>query len=257
MRVCTWNVNSLRARMEHLARFSTEGGCDVICLQETKLTDDLFPVAEITAMGWPHLAWWGQPTYNGVAILSKHPLHDVQKGFRVAPVPKDVEARVIGATVNGIRILGLYTPNGQAVGSSKFAYKLAWLESLRQEVGAVEGPLLVCGDMNIAPDDLDVWDPFELDGKLLFHPKEKAALRAMKSARQLVDAWREKHPKASSFSWWDYQRMGFQRGFGLRIDHVFLSPDLAAACTDATIHRDVRAWENPSDHAPVSVDLDL
>jgi len=115
--------------------------------------------------------------------------------------------------------------------------------------------LLVCGDMNIAPDDLDVWDPFELDGQLLCHPDERAALQRVIDARGLVDAWRRREPFASEFSWWDYQRMGFQRGFGLRIDHVYLSPDLDARCTRAHIHRDVRAWDAPSDHAPVSVDL--
>ncbi len=255
MRVCTWNVNSLRARLDHVKRFTEEGGCDVICLQETKCTDAQFPEAELREMGWSHVAHWGQPTYNGVALLSKHPLDDLQRGFTGYD---DDQARVIAATVQGVRIYGLYTPNGQAVGSDKFHYKLRWLEQLRSEVHGYEAgtKLLVCGDMNIAPDDIDVWDPFRLDGQLLCHPHERQALQAVLDWG-LVDAFRDKHPFSNAFSWWNYQAMGFARGHGLRIDHIFLSAPLLAACTEATIHRDVRGWDTPSDHAPVSVDLSL
>ena len=255
MRVCTWNVNSLRARLDHVRRFTEEGGCDVICLQETKCTDEQFPAEALAEMGWAHVEHWGQPTYNGVALLSRHPLVDVQRGFEGYD---DDEARVIAATVKGVRIYGLYTPNGQAVGSPKFHYKLRWLEQLRAEVHRYEPgtKLLVCGDMNIAPDDIDVWDPFKLDGQLLCHPHEREAL-AKVLAWGLADAYRDQHPFSNEFSWWNYQNMGFQRGFGLRIDHVFLSDPLMDALKKATIHRDVRGWDTPSDHAPVSVDLDL
>lgn len=254
MRVCTWNVNSLRARLDHVARFTREGGCDVICLQETKCTDAQFPDDALREMGWAHIAHWGQSTYNGVALLSKHPLIDLQKGFEGFD---DDEARVIAATVKGVRIYGLYTPNGQAVGSDKFHYKLRWLEQLRQEVHRYpEGTdLLVCGDMNIAPDDVDVWDPFELDGQLLCHPHEREALQKVLDWG-LTDSFRDRNPFATDFSWWNYQAMGFQRNHGLRIDHVFLSKGLLDGCSDVTIHRDVRGWDSPSDHAPVSVDLD-
>lgn len=257
MRVATWNVNSLRARMAHVERFSAEGGCDVICLQETKLTDDLFPEAELKAMGWSHIAFWGQPTYNGVAILSKHPIDDVQRGFAGYDDDEEV-ARILSGTIQGVRIYGLYTPNGQSVGSPKFHYKLRWLAQLRAELERYDPAqhLLVCGDMNIAPASLDVWDPFKLDGQLLCHPHERQALQHVLDWG-LVDAWRERHRFASEFSWFDYQRMGFQRGFGLRIDHVFLTESLNKRCTAARIHVDVRGWDTPSDHAPVSVDLSL
>ena len=256
MRVCTWNVNSLRARMDHVRRFSDEGGCDVICLQETKVTDDLFPETALRALGWEHMAWWGQPTYNGVAILSKHPLHDVQKGF--LDYDDEEVGRVIAATIQGVRIYGLYTPNGKQVGSPKFLYKLRWLEQLRRELERYDATddVLVCGDMNIAPGDDDVWDPFELDGQLLCHPDEREALARVLDWG-MVDAWRERHAWDQEFSWWNYQQMGFQRGFGLRIDHIFLTHSLHAKCTGVQIHRDVRGWDTPSDHAPVSADLDV
>ncbi len=256
MRVATWNVNSLRARMDHVRRFSEEGGCDVICLQETKLTDNLFPADELRSLGWEHLAWWGQPTYNGVAILSKHPLDDVQKGF--LDYDDEEVGRVIAATVKGVRIYGLYTPNGKTVGDPKYDYKLRWLQQLRTELERYDpaDDVLVCGDMNIAPEDADVWDPFELDGTILCSPAERAALQHVLDWG-LVDSWRDRNLFGSEFSWWDYQRMGFQRNFGLRIDHIFLSKPLNAKCSGVRIHRDVRGWDTPSDHAPVSADLDL
>jgi exodeoxyribonuclease-3 len=253
MRLTTWNVNSLRARLDHVVRFAREAAPDVLCLQELKLVDDQFP-EEVLEEWFPHRAWWGQAGYNGVAILSKLPLDDVRRGFLDWDDP---EARLLTCEVAGIRLYGLYTPNGTSLGSARFHYKLKWLAQLRAELDRYpkDSALMVVGDMNVAPDDLDVWDPFKCDGELLCHPDERAALQHV-LGWGLVDAFRERNPYANDFSWWDYQKLGFQRNHGLRIDHAFLSPPLMKRLRKVTIHRDVRSWDQPSDHAPVSVDLD-
>ncbi|MCA9488686.1 MAG: exodeoxyribonuclease III [Myxococcales bacterium] len=252
MRITTWNVNSLRVRLPHVLRFAEEQAPDVLCLQELKLSQDAFPEEELRAV-FPHLEWWGQPTYNGVALLSKQPLEDVRRGFEGW---KDDEARVLSCLVGGVRLWCLYTPNGQAIGTPKFLYKLEWLRHLREDLDrfASGTDVVVVGDMNVAPDDLDLWDPFKLDGQILCHPDERAALQHVLDWG-LLDAFREQNPYANEFSWWDYQKMGFQRNHGLRIDHTFVSRHLMPTVGRVTIHRDVRGWDNPSDHAPVSLDL--
>jgi exodeoxyribonuclease-3 len=253
-RLTTWNVNSLRIRLPQLLQFAEQFQPDVVCLQELKLDQDQFPEAELRAV-FPHLAWWGQPTYNGVAVLSKHPLEDVRRGFAGWADP---EARALSATVLGLRLYGLYVVNGQAVGAPKFHHKLEWLAALRADLDALPAgtPVALLGDFNVAPDDLDVWDPFQCDGQVLCHPLEREAL-AKVLAWGLVDPYRAKQPFANEFSWWDYQKRGFMLNHGLRIDHTFVSESLLARVRKVTIHRDVRGWENPSDHAPVSVDLAL
>ena len=255
MRVATWNVNSLRVRLPHLLRWLEKSQTDVVCLQETKLTDDLFPVDALRAAGWEHLAWWGEPTYNGVAIVSRLPLEDVQMGFD-DPIERD-DKRVISATVDGVRVIGIYVPNGQRVGSPKFAWKLKWLAGLRAWLSArhtPDEPVLLCGDLNIAPDDLDVWDPFEFDGVLLCHPGERARFQQLLDWG-FTDAYRARNRFANGFTWWDYQQMGWQRGHGMRIDLVLLSAPLLARCEAVQIWSETRGWDQPSDHAPVSVDL--
>jgi exodeoxyribonuclease III len=254
VRLTTWNVNSLRMRLDQVLRFADEHQPDVLCLQELKLADDAIPVDALRTR-FPEVVCWGQPAYNGVAILSKLPLHDVRRGMLDSD---DAEARLLTAQVGGIRLYALYVPNGMAVGSPKFHYKLRWLGQLRAELDRLypaDTPLAVLGDLNVAPDDLDVWDPFKLDGELLCHPDERAALRHLMDWG-LHDAFREKNPFANPFTWWDYQKMGFVRNHGLRIDHTLLSAPLLARLRSVTIHRDVRGWEQPSDHAPVSVDLE-
>ncbi len=252
LRFTTWNVNSLRIRLPHLLRFADEFAPDVVCLQELKLAQDQFPEAEVRAV-FPYVEWWGQPTYNGVAMLSRHPLVDVRRGFRGFDDP---EARALSATVCGIRTYGLYVVNGQAVGAPKFHHKLEWLAALRADLDHLptDTPVALLGDFNVAPDDLDVWDPFQCDGQVLCHPLEREALQRV-LAWGLVDPFREKQPFANDFSWWDYQKMGFSRNHGLRIDHTFVSRALLPRVRKVTIHRDVRGWDNPSDHAPVSLDL--
>ncbi|MEM6929362.1 MAG: exodeoxyribonuclease III [Myxococcota bacterium] len=253
MRIATYNVNSLRARMDHVRRFTEEASPDVLCLQELKLAEDQIPWEDLRELGYPHVIARGQPTYNGVAMLSKHPIDDPSTSFRG---DDDPQARVVAGTVEGVRIYGLYVPNGQSVGSDKFLYKLDWLRRLDQEVRnyPADQPMLVCGDFNIAPTDLDVWDPFKFDGSVHAHPDERAALQRVLDWG-LTDAWREVNPFEQQFTWWDYQKMGFVRNHGLRIDHVFLSKDLLGRLKTVTIHRDVRGWDTPSDHAPVSVDV--
>lgn len=257
MKVATWNVNSLRPRLEHLARWLDAAKPDVVCLQETKVTDDLFPHEEIAAMGYPHRAVWGQKTYNGVALLSKLPLEDVRTGLDGLPVEADgvAQARIISALVGGVRVVDCYVPNGAEVGADKYAYKLAWLARLRETLAALEATdLLVCGDFNIAPTDADAFDPFETTGQILCSEAERAAWRSLVDLG-LTDAWRKKSPFASAYSWWPYQGGGFRKNQGFRIDHVLLSTPLMRRCRAAVIDREPRTWDKPSDHAPVVVDL--
>lgn len=250
--VATWNVNSLRKRLEHLARVNAEVAPDVVCLQETKVEDKLFPADDVRAAGYEHLAFTGQKSYNGVAILSKRPITDISLDFTQGGEP-DPQRRFISGTVDGVKIINLYVPNGSEVGSEKFTYKLAWLARLRAELHATCSPeqqLLLCGDINIAPTDMDVWDPFACEGKLLFTDVEKQALTGILDFG-LTDAFREKNPFIQAFSWWDFRGMGFARNHGLRIDHIFVTPSLMARCTGARVFRDARTWDQPSDHTPV------
>ncbi len=252
LKIATWNVNSLKQRLDHLKRWAAASAVDVVCLQETKTVDGSFPEAEVRDAGFTHLAFTGQKTYNGVAILSRRPISDVGLDFTTGGEP-DPQRRFIRAVVDGVTVIGLYVPNGSEVGSEKYAYKLAWLKRLRQELDATcaaDQPVLVCGDINIAPDDADVWDPFACEGKLLCTQPERAALQHV-LAFGLTDTFRVKNPFSQAFSWWDYRAMGFPRNHGLRIDHIFVTAPLLTRCTKVEIARDVRGWDQPSDHAPV------
>ncbi len=257
IRLATWNVNSLRVRLPHLLRWLTESRADVVCLQETKVPDDQFPVQDLAEAGYPHLAYCGERAYNGVAIVSRHPLSEVRHGLD--PEVDRGQKRLVAATVCGIRVLCAYVVNGKRVGSPDFAWKLAWLDALRAHLDAhcdPGDPVALCGDMNIAPGDLDVWDPFQCDGTLLCHPHERARFQAFLDWG-LKDSFRELHPFATDFTWWDYRQMGFQRNHGLRIDHILLTGPLMSRCRDVTLWRDTRGWDQPSDHIPVSVDLEV
>ncbi len=257
MRIATWNVNSLKVRLEHLQKWAEEAKPDVVCLQETKCVDEQFPLDRVQSFGFPHVAFAGQKTYNGVAILSKYPIEDVKVGFQHGE--PDAQLRLIQAKVQGVQLIDCYVPNGHEVGSEKFMYKLAWLARLREELIAdfkPDQPLLLCGDLNIALTNKDVWDPFEAEGELLFHPQERAALGKVMEWG-LADAYRKLKPDGKEFSWWDYRMLGFQKNRGFRIDHIFLTAPLLERCKDITLWRPVRKWEKPSDHIPVSVDLDV
>ncbi|PWF42921.1 exodeoxyribonuclease III [Massilia glaciei] len=253
MQIATWNVNSLKVRLPHLLQWLTDNPVDVLCLQETKMTDDKFPVAEINAAGY-QVAFTGQKTYNGVAILSKLPLEDV---VRNNPRFADEQQRIIAATIGGIRIVCAYVPNGQSVDSDKYAYKLAWLASLREwlaEELQTHTELAILGDYNIAPDDRDVHDPVAWAGQVLCSDRERAALTALVDLG-LTDSYRLFEQAEKSFSWWDYRQLGFRLNKGLRIDHILLTASLVARCTACAIDRAPRKWEQPSDHAPVVATL--
>lgn len=255
MDVATWNVNSIRPRIDHLVQWLTTAAPDVVCLQETKVVDELFPHEPIEAAGYVHRAIHGQKTYNGVAILSKRPLHDVVLGF--AEGEPDPQARLIRATVDGVRIINCYVPNGHPVGTDKFTYKLDWLARLRAELHdrqRPDGDVLLCGDLNIAPGDADVWDPFEADGQLLCTAPERDALREL-LAFGFTDAYRKKNPFGSEYSWWDYRGASFRYNQGYRIDHVLLTKSLMKRCKKVVIDREPRTWERPSDHTPVVATL--
>ncbi|MES3025899.1 MAG: exodeoxyribonuclease III [Pseudomonadota bacterium] len=253
MQIATWNVNSLKVRLPHLLQWLSDNPVDVLCLQETKMTDDKFPLAEINAAGY-QVAFTGQKTYNGVAILSKLPLEDV---VRNNPRFADEQQRIIAATIGGIRIVCAYVPNGQSVDSDKYVYKLAWLAALREwlaEELQTHTELAILGDYNIAPDDRDVHDPVAWAGQVLCSDKERAALGAL-VALGLTDSYRLFEQVEKSFSWWDYRQLGFRLNKGLRIDHILLTPSLVARCTACAIDRVPRKWEQPSDHAPVVATL--
>lgn len=254
MRIATWNVNSLRARLELVLAWLRQGGPEVVCLQETKVTDDAFPAEALVEAGY-QTVFTGQKTYNGVAILSRLPLTEVCKALPEAP--GDDEKRFIAATVHGTRIINVYVPNGQAVGSAKFHYKLAWLEQLRTYLATtytLETPLVLCGDFNVAPEPRDVYDATEVDGEILFHPEERAAFGRLIDWG-LHDALRLHHQEGELYSWWDYRAGAFRRNRGFRIDHILVTPSVAARCTAVTLERDLRRLPKPSDHIPVVATL--
>jgi exodeoxyribonuclease-3 len=255
MRIATWNVNSLRVRLDHLGRWLAANPVDAIALQELKLPDEQFPREQIEALGLK-AAHYGQKTYNGVAILARRLPADVVNGM---PGDDDPQRRVIAATIGGIRLVNVYVPNGQAVGSDKYVYKLAWLERLRAYLASLlaqHPQLLVVGDFNIAPEDRDVHDPAQWGGSVHVSAPERAALAGI-AALGLTDLFRRFEQPPKSYSWWDYRMGAFRRNHGLRIDLMLASEALAGRCTACTIDRSMRALERPSDHAPVTATFDI
>jgi exodeoxyribonuclease III len=255
MRLATWNVNSLNVRLPHLLDWLGSAKPDVVCLQETKLEDGAFPLAELEVAGY-HAAFSGQKTYNGVAILSRSPLTEVVAGN---PHFDDPQKRLLAATMDGVRIICAYVVNGQSVGSEKYDYKLRWLAALERwlsEELAAHPKLAVLGDYNIAPADADVHDPLAWQGQVLCSEAERAAFARL-LALGFKDAFRLFEQPPKSFSWWDYRMLAFRRNHGLRIDHILLSPPLVELCQACSIDRTPRTWERPSDHAPVIADLSL
>jgi len=253
MKLATWNVNSLKVRLPQVLEFLAAHKPDALCLQETKSEDANFPLAEIEAAGY-HAEYSGQKTYNGVAILAPTTATDVSRGI---PGFEDPQKRVIAATVNDVRVICVYIPNGEAVESEKYQYKLDWLMRLivwLKGETAQYPKLVLLGDYNIAPEDRDVYDPKFWAGKVLFSEPERAAFRDLLGLG-LIDSFRMFDQPEKSYSWWDYRMNGFKRNLGLRIDHILLSQELAKSCTSCTIDRDFRAKERPSDHAPVIVEI--
>jgi len=255
MRLATWNVNSLKVRLPQLLDWLAAKEPDVVCLQETKLTDDAFPVSQIADAGY-QVAFSGQKTYNGVAILSKSPLQDVNAGI---PGFADEQRRVLAATVAGTRVVCAYIPNGQSLDSDKYQYKMAWLDALipwLKDEMARHPKLVLTGDYNIAPEDRDVHDPAAWEGNVLVSEPERQRFRALE-ALGLKDAFRMFEQADKSFSWWDYRQAAFRRNLGLRIDHILASPALAETCTACYIDKEPRKWERPSDHTPVVAEFNL
>ena len=253
MKIASWNVNSLKVRLPHLLDWLAAARPDVLCLQELKLEDHNFPRAEIEAAGY-HVAFSGQKTYNGVALLAQQPIHDVVCGNPHFP---DEQKRLISGTVDGTRIICAYMPNGQEVGCDKYDYKLRWLDALAIWLGeelAKYPQLALCGDYNIAPDDRDVHDPQRWAGKSLCSEPERAAFQRLLGLG-LTDSFRLFEQPEKTFSWWDYRMLGFQKNLGLRIDHVLLSKPLAEQCSAAGVDRAPRKLERPSDHAPVWAEI--
>jgi exodeoxyribonuclease-3 len=255
MKVATWNVNSLRVRLPHLLDWLARHSPDAICLQETKCEDATFPADELRAAGYCSVHH-GQRTYNGVAILSKAEGAGVCRGI---PEFTDEQSRVIAADVGGLRLVSVYVPNGQSVGSDKYAYKLRWFEALANWLDkerAAHPRLAVMGDFNVAPEDRDVHDPAAWAGQVLFSEPERAALGRLFELG-FADAFRLFDQPERSFSWWDYRMNAFRRKMGLRIDHILLAPELAGAARACAIDIEPRKLERPSDHAPVICELAL
>ncbi len=249
MKIASWNVNSLKVRLPHLLDWLAEAGPDVVCLQELKLEDPNFPREAIEAAGY-QVAFSGQKTYNGVALLARQPITDVVVGNPLFP---DEQKRLISGTIDGVRVVCAYMPNGQEVGCDKYDYKLRWLDALAEWLaGEIEHhpQLVLAGDYNIAPDERDVHDPKRWQDCILVSQPERAAFRRL-LALGLSDSFRLFEQPEKTFSWWDYRMLGFQKNLGLRIDHILLSAPLAENCTAAGVDRAPRKRERPSDHAPV------
>jgi exodeoxyribonuclease III len=254
VRLATWNVNSLGARLDRVIEWVEMKQPDVLCMQETKQTDDAFPSAAFAALGYES-AHHGEGRWNGVAIVSKVGLADPVGGFSA---PEDeYGSRIIAATCDGVRVHSVYVPNGRSLDSEHYGFKLAWLARLATYLGENRdkaSDVAVCGDFNIAPDDRDVWDPAQFVGVTHTSEAERAALAAV-LALGFEDVWRRHHDEGGVFSWWDYRAGDFHQGRGMRIDLVLLTEALAARSTSALIDRDARKGKKPSDHAPVVVEI--
>jgi exodeoxyribonuclease-3 len=252
MKLVTWNVNSLKVRLPHLLEWLAANPVDVVCLQETKSEDKNFPQAELEAAGYRSV-FSGQKTYNGVAILSREAAGDVQCGI---PDFEDEQKRVLAATVNGVRIVCVYIPNGQEVGSDKYEYKLKWLTALRawlKDELQKHPRLALLGDYNIAPEDRDVYDPVAWKDHVLCSEPERDAFKGL-LALGLRDAFRLHEPGEKFYSWWDYRMMAFRRNMGLRIDHILVSE--ALQCSSCIIDKAPRKLERPSDHTIVVAEVE-
>ncbi len=256
MKYATWNVNSLAVRLPQVLDWLAANPVDVLVLQETKLTDDKFPHADIQAAGYA-VQWFGQKTYNGVALLSRQALGEVLDVTKNIPGLGDEQARVIAATVAGVRTIGAYFPNGQAPDSEKFVYKMRWLQALHTWVKdelTRHPQLVLMGDYNIAPEDRDVYDPVAWAGQIHCTPEERAHFQALLGLG-LVDAFRLFEQPPKSWSWWDYRNLAFRKNQGLRIDHILVSDALKTQVQACVIDKLPRKNERPSDHAPVVVTI--
>jgi exodeoxyribonuclease-3 len=275
VRIATWNVNSLKARMDRVEEWLAQRSPDVLLMQETKLSDEAAPAMPFSMAGY-ELLHHGEGRWNGVAIASRVGLADVVTNFgdgpvRRAPGPESIadameaeaseasadEARMVSAMCGGVRVVSIYAPNGRAVDTPFYRAKLAWFERLARWLRETQDPaqpLVIGGDFNVAPDDMDVYDMADFVGATHVSPAERAEVAALREWG-LVDAYRLHHPEPGKFSWWDYRAGNFHKGLGMRIDHLYVTKSIAERCTSAEIDRDARKGKLPSDHAPVYIDL--
>jgi exodeoxyribonuclease III len=260
MRIATWNVNSIKQRLDHLATFVKSADPDVLCLQELKCMDEAFPRAEVEALGY-NVVTHGQKAYNGVAILSKTPLEDIRRGL--PGDDGDEQARYLEGAISTptgvVRVASIYLPNGNPIGTPKFDYKLAWMDRLiahARRLQEQEEPLVLCGDYNVIPEPKDAANPEAWANDALFQPESRAKLRELENLG-FCDAVRACSDQPGIYSFWDYQAGAFQRNNGIRIDHLLLSPQAQDKLKSASIRKEVRGWDKPSDHVPVMVDLDI
>ena len=262
MKIATWNVNSIRTRLIHATDWLTANpDVDLLCLQETKVPDELFPQSAFEAIGYK-TEFFGQKSYNGVALISKNPVEDVRLGFadvlsEAAVEELDDQKRVISCLIQGVRVVNVYVPNGSEIGSDKYTYKLRWLKLLKDYLAALlsESPnLLICGDFNIALEDIDIYNPKTRSTHIMSSDVERSALLDVLSLG-LQDVFRKFNPNEGHYSWWDYRSGSFQRNTGWRIDHHYLTPDLYEKAIGCVIDPEPRKLEQPSDHTPVIVEI--
>lgn len=255
LKVATWNVNSLRVRLPQVLTWLNDVKPDILALQEIKVPDEDFPLSEITEKGYKAV-FSGQKTYNGVALISKRPAIDVVTRL---PDLLDTQRRILGATIDDMRVFNLYVPNGEHVGSTKYVYKLNWLDNLiallKKELQK-SNKIILLGDFNIAPDPMDVYDPKAWEGRVLFSGPERRAFHDL-LAVGFEDCFRKARPSEKQYSWWDYRLNAFKRNMGLRIDHVLMSKALVTGMSQCYIDTLPRAWERPSDHAPVVAEFKI
>jgi exodeoxyribonuclease III len=258
VKIATWNINGINSRLDHVLKWSAMAPVDVLCLQETKTPDAKFPTAKLKAAGYEYVEIYGEKAYNGVAILSRLPLDDVLKGF---PGDKsDAPRRVIAATVNDIRIVNAYFPHGTAIGSDKFHFKIDWVERLRtyfDKYYSPEDDVLLCGDTNICPHEMDLWNVRYWITRMHFTKPEREVFQKLKKWG-FVDVFRLMNQDPGEYTWWDtFRESSFPKNRGLRLDHIWASESLAELCTDCWIDRDPRGWDHPSDHAPVIAEFSI
>lgn len=259
MQITTWNVNSIRARLDRAYNWIKTNRPDILCVQETKVVDGAFPFREFELLGYKSV-FYGQKSYNGVAILSPHPIEDVFYGFTNKGEDEDEQARLIAAKIKGVHVVNVYVPNGTEVGSKAFDYKLAWLERLRDEYLKqryhTSDQLVVCGDFNIAPADRDVWSVPRWRDSIITHDKVRDAYQHLLNFG-LTDVFREHDHSEDAYTWWAYRGGALAKNRGVRIDMHLCTPSLAERCTHVEIDTDERSGEKPSDHAPLIAKFDL
>jgi exodeoxyribonuclease-3 len=256
VKIATWNINGINSRLDHVIRWSAMAKPDVLCLQETKTPDAKFPLMRLHKAGYEHIAVHGEKSYNGVAILSRLPMDDVVKGFPKAPA--DEPTRVIAATINSVRVVCTYFPHGTRIGSDKFHFKIDWVKKLRKyfdKYYSRDDDVLLCGDTNITPHEMDLWNVRYWATRMHFTKEEREVLQQLKKWG-FIDVFRQMNDQPGEYTWWDtFRQSSFPKNRGLRLDHMWATPSLAELCADCWIDREPRGWEHPSDHAPVIGDF--